>query len=251
MADRPRHPKKEVEKAVAYAESKAGGYACLATGDGYSVRTRVLANSAFSERREMPGTMQSKSSGRSIGAKEATTAMKTFEFSIIASGLDPSADDFESRFYDAGCDDALVAFQHGHIIVDFSREAASIDEAITSAVENVKTAGATVERIEPDPLVSQAEIAERTGLTRAAVNQYSKGARHEAFPPPVVRVSTTRPLWDWAVVAAWLYHHDRLPKDAVIEALAVKAANSSLTASHFGLALKEKLKAEEAEFGVA
>jgi hypothetical protein len=37
--------------------------------------------------------------------------MKMHEFSIIASGLDPRAEDFELRFYGAGCDDAAIAFQ--------------------------------------------------------------------------------------------------------------------------------------------
>jgi hypothetical protein len=60
--------------------------------------------------------------------------MKTFEFSIIASGVDSSTDDFGDRFYDAGCDDALVAFQGGHTIIDFARQAKSIDEAIASAI---------------------------------------------------------------------------------------------------------------------
>ena len=39
--------------------------------------------------------------------------MKKYEFSIIASGLDPEAEDFEKRFYDAGCDDATISFQKG------------------------------------------------------------------------------------------------------------------------------------------
>jgi len=60
--------------------------------------------------------------------------VKKFEFSIIASGLDPAAEDFEQRFYDAGCDDAAIAFQKGHIIVDFTREAKSVSEAIVTAV---------------------------------------------------------------------------------------------------------------------
>jgi len=78
--------------------------------------------------------------------------MKTHEFSIIASGLDPRADDFETRFYDAGCDDALVAFQKGRIIIDFSREAESVQDAISSAIEDVRRIGAKVEHVEPDPL---------------------------------------------------------------------------------------------------
>jgi hypothetical protein len=74
--------------------------------------------------------------------------MKTYEFSVIASGLDPSADDFEARFFDAGCDDATISFQKGRIIVDFGREADSIELAIVSALECVKAAGATVARVE-------------------------------------------------------------------------------------------------------
>jgi hypothetical protein len=76
--------------------------------------------------------------------------MKKYEFSIIASGLDPKADDFEILFFNAGCNDATVSFQKGHIIVDFAREADSIDDAISSAVACMKKAGAQVDRIEPD-----------------------------------------------------------------------------------------------------
>jgi hypothetical protein len=70
--------------------------------------------------------------------------MKKYEFSIIASGLDPEAEDFEQRFHEAGCDDATISFQKGHIIVDFAREAKSIDEAILCAMKNVEAAGAQV-----------------------------------------------------------------------------------------------------------
>lgn len=80
--------------------------------------------------------------------------MTTHEFSVIASGLDPQADDFESRFYDAGFDDALVAFQKGRIIIDFARKAASVQQAISSAVRDVRRAGAKIEHVEPDPLLA-------------------------------------------------------------------------------------------------
>jgi hypothetical protein len=154
--------------------------------------------------------------------------MKMYEFSIIASGLDHTADDFETRFYDAGCDDATIAFQKGHIIVDFAREATSLAVAIASAVENVRKAGATVDRIEPDPLVSLSEIAGRTGMTRAAMTQYSKGQRSSGFPAPVAKVTSDSPLWDWATVARWLFEHDKLTKEAVVEAALVKAANEAI-----------------------
>jgi predicted transcriptional regulator len=172
---------------------------------------------------------------------------RKFEFGIIASGLDPSADDFETRFFDAGCDDATVSFQKGRIIVDFAREASSIDAAIASAVECVKAAGATVERIEPDPLVNLSDIAARTGLTRAAVSQYSTGDRREDFPLPVARVTTTTPLWDWADVAVWFYRHNQLDRETAVEAMAITVANSLVGERRFGRALKEHLKDYEAE----
>lgn len=154
--------------------------------------------------------------------------MRTFEFSIVASGLDPSAEDFESRFYGGGCDDATVSFQKGHIILDFAREAPSADEAIRSAIENVRSAGARVDRVEPDSLVSLSDIAARAGLTRAAVSQYASGQRAADFPAPVARVTSTAPLWWWASVAAWLHARNKVPEDVVVEAEAVARANREI-----------------------
>jgi hypothetical protein len=155
--------------------------------------------------------------------------MSVYEFSIIASGLNPQAEDFETRFYDAGCDDATIAFQKGHIIVDFAREAPSIEEAISSAVENVLSTGATIDRVEPDPLVSLSDIAARSNMTRAAISLYAKGERGKGFPAPAARVTTDSPLWDWSKVAAWLYRHDRLSWDDAIAAVAVSEANAVIS----------------------
>lgn len=179
--------------------------------------------------------------------------MTKFEFSIIASGLDPAADDFEQRFYDAGCDDAAIAFQKGHIIVDFTREATSISEAIVTAMRDVQATGARVDRVEPDPLFSLSDIAARTGLTRAAMTQYSKGQRSSNFPAPVARVTSDSPLWDWATVAKWLFHHDKLSRDEAIAAAAVRAANAAIgsRAGKLEEVLKGSLKAYEKELDQA
>lgn len=155
--------------------------------------------------------------------------MKTFEFSIIASGLDPNAEDFADRFFEAGCDDATLSFQKGHIIIDFAREADAIDDAIISAIENVRAAGATVERVEPDPLVNLSEIAARSGLSRAAVSLYAKGARGVGFPAPVARVTTESPLWDWAIVSHWLVENHKLSAETAVAAVAFKTANNALS----------------------
>jgi len=156
--------------------------------------------------------------------------MKTYEFAIIASGLDPAADDFESRFFEAGCDDATISFQRGVTIVDFAREAASIDEAIASAVDDVVRAGAVIERIEPDPLVSLSDIAARASLSRAAASNYGKALRGKNFPTPVARVTSDSPLWQWADVSRWLYLNHKAPREVMVEARAIRAANEALRA---------------------
>ena len=166
--------------------------------------------------------------------------MATFEFSIVASGLDPSADDFETRFYDAGCDDATIAFQKGHIIVDFAREAETVGEAIDSALRAVASVGARVDRVEPDPLVSLADIASRSGLSRAAMTQYAKGQRAEGFPAPVARVTSDSPLWDYAGVSLWLYRRGRLDHAQAVMAAAVAQANAEIAAGR--LAVSEPIR---------
>ena len=70
--------------------------------------------------------------------------MNKYQFTIIASGLDPEAEDFEDRFFEAGCDDATISVQKGAIIVEFTREAKSFPHALVSAFVNVQRAGAKV-----------------------------------------------------------------------------------------------------------
>jgi len=179
--------------------------------------------------------------------------MKTHEFSIVASGLDPTADDFETRFFDAGCDDATISFQMRHIIADFSREADTLAAAIASAIENVIAAGATVDRVEPDPLVSLADMAARTGQTRSSMSHYSKGARGKNFPAPVAKVTSESPLWDWATVARWMFENNKLGKQAAVDAETVKRANDAIRAGETNLGERLKKHAEEysKELGVA
>lgn len=158
-------------------------------GEGFTVPTLIVTDArlGLTELHGMQKTTRSKLHERSTGARtrKRGMTMKTFEFTIIASGLDEAADDFETRFYDNGCDDATVSFQKGTILVDFARDAESLEGAINSAIADVRKAGATVERVEPDPLVSLSDIASRSGLTRAAVHNYATQKRGEDSPLPV------------------------------------------------------------------
>ena len=175
--------------------------------------------------------------------------MATFEFTIIGTGLDPEAEDFETRFYEAGCDDATISFQKGHILVDFSREAETLMAAIESAFLNVRAAGAVVERVEPDPLVNLRDMAARSAMSPAALTNYHKGHRLDGFPPAKARVTTSSPLWDWADVAEWLYKHGRLDREIAMQAAAVSAANDALECrGEFSVTFHERLDERERAF---
>ena len=154
--------------------------------------------------------------------------MKKFAFTIIATGLDPNADHVMDRFFEAGCDDATIAFQKGVILLDFDREAKSFARAITSAIRNVQAAGARVRHVEPDHLVSLSDIAARAGLTRAAVSHYANGERGKEFPAPVARVTTESPLWSWVDVARWFFRQRRISRAEVVKARVVQRVNATI-----------------------
>jgi hypothetical protein len=156
--------------------------------------------------------------------------MPLFEFSIVASGLDREADDFEDRFFEAGCDDATIAHIRGSTILHFAREAVSLEDAIRSAMDCVRKAGAVVDRVEPDYLVSLTDIAERSGLTRAAISNYARGARAQGFPHAIACITSVSPLWNWPDVAKWLHRRGQVPEEVVKDAETIKSATDTLSA---------------------
>lgn len=151
--------------------------------------------------------------------------MNNHTFTFLVSGIDATANDFEDRFFEAGCDDATLALMHGLVAVCFDREAENYVHAVVSAYADILKAGATVERFEPDFLVSQAEIAWRAGLSRAAVSLYVSGDRGIDFPRPAARITTNSPLWDWVDVSAWLHRHQKLSSTDVVNARISRAVN--------------------------
>jgi hypothetical protein len=151
--------------------------------------------------------------------------MPNYAFTVVASGLNPEADDFEDRFFEAGCDDATISFQKGLIILEFDREAKNFAHALTTAFVDVIKAGAIVERFEPDHLVNLSDIAKRSGLTRSAISHYVKGVRGDDFPSPIARVTSESPLWDWVDVSRWMHKYAKLDHEVVLEARMVREAN--------------------------
>lgn len=73
--------------------------------------------------------------------------MTSHEFTVIASGLNPANSGYEDRLFSAGCDDATTSIINGHLILDFTREAKSREDAVSSAIRDVKTTGAHISGI--------------------------------------------------------------------------------------------------------
>jgi predicted DNA-binding transcriptional regulator AlpA len=97
-----------------------------------------------------------------------------------------SEDDIHVRLGEAGCTDALVGLGlPGYVGLEFIREAGSAEEAILSALADVKKAlpGATFVEAGPD-FVGLTDVADLLGMSRQ--NMRKLFISHAAsFPPPV------------------------------------------------------------------
>lgn len=68
-------------------------------------------------------------------------AEKTFGFTLIYSGPTELTQELEDAIFEAGCDDALLGIVEGRLILDFSRKAPSLREALFSAINDVERTG--------------------------------------------------------------------------------------------------------------
>lgn len=154
--------------------------------------------------------------------------MNTYNFILI---LERSVDEATSdRLFEAGLDDAAVTSFDGNAALDVDRDAPGLLEAIASAIRQAESVkGVRVVRVEGEELVSQADIAERTGRSRQAVNHWIKrDADSSGFPPPAYGASTRSPLWRWSDVQSWL-DDDRSADD---RGRIIALANATLLARH-------------------
>ena len=108
----------------------------------------------------------------------------TLKFKLPCPESNP--EDYIEALGEAGCDDALVGIGHtGYIILDFIREAESVEEAIYSAITDVRTAieGSVLIEASPD-YVGLTDIANMLSVTRQYVRKL-KEENSGAFPVPV------------------------------------------------------------------
>lgn len=103
----------------------------------------------------------------------------------------------------AGCDDALVGVgQAGRLALEFSRDAQNAEEAIGSALADVKTTVPSARLIEAAPdLVGLTDIAELVGISRQAMRKLML-THPMSFPGPIHEGVSS--IWHLADVLDWL-----------------------------------------------
>ena len=76
--------------------------------------------------------------------------MKTYDFTLVLSGVSELTDDLADRLFQAGCDDGSPGSCNRVVSIDFHRKAESLEKAIRSAIAGVRSAGCRVARVEID-----------------------------------------------------------------------------------------------------
>ena len=88
---------------------------------------------------------------------------RVFGFTVYPAGSVELTDELCDRLFEAGCDDASPGVTAGVMDIPFDREAASLEDAVRTAVQQVRSIGLEVDRIEIDredlaPLLTDAPV---------------------------------------------------------------------------------------------
>ena len=74
--------------------------------------------------------------------------MTKYEFTLVLKGPVELTEEVADRLFDSGCSDGTPGMCNGVFSIDFHRDANSLEDAIGSAVANIKAAGFGLDRVE-------------------------------------------------------------------------------------------------------
>jgi len=125
----------------------------------------------------------------------------TLKFALGQQNADPES--YIESLMNEGCDDALIGIgKPGRIALDFIREANSADEAVISALADVKRAIPDAEFVEATPdFVGVPDIANLLDVSRQYIGKILKNNETE-FPLPIH--AGVRAIWHLETVLTWL-----------------------------------------------
>jgi hypothetical protein len=179
--------------------------------------------------------------GKRMKVKEAK-----YNFVLVLAGVSEPDSSLEDALFEAGCDDATLAFRNGVGYLQFDRRAPSLDAAILSAVRDVERADfrLTVVRVEPGDSVSASEIARRMQVTREYIRLLVQGKRGEGdFPAPQSGITGKTLVWSWAGVVRWMFQHNLLVDVGVVDtAETIRDVNDALELRGNPAAMDRRLK---------
>lgn len=179
---------------------------------------------------------------------EGDRQMGTYGFTLILEGADVLGDEATDALFEAGCADATFGEVDGSQYADFNRRARSLAEAIGSAKRAIESAVPEVRviRVEPEDLVTAADIADRTGRTRESVRLLIAGKRGPGgFPPPISHLRSRGRIWKWTDVARWFVTElgEKLP--SLKEADFISALNGALDVRRMAHRIERASEREE------
>ncbi len=128
----------------------------------------------------------------------------TFTLKYRLPDIDSDAGSLEQQLADAGCDDALLGIgRPGRLALEFCRQSATAQEAVLSALADVRKAVPGAELIEVSPdLVGLTDVADLLGMSRQNMRKLLL-AHPQTFPAPVHEGSAS--VWHLADILSWLH----------------------------------------------
>jgi hypothetical protein len=167
-------------------------------------------------------------------------------FVLVLSGISEPDGRLEDALYQAGCDDAVLAFRTSVAYLEFDRRAPSLESAILSAVREVESADPRIRvvRVEPGDPVNASEIGRRARLSREYIRLLAQGERGDGgFPAPHSGITGKTLVWSWAEVVRWLSQHDMLEDTSQVDsALTIRDLNDALEVRNDPTVLERRMR---------
>lgn len=140
--------------------------------------------------------------------------MKNYHFTVVVRDARANLSELEDKFFEAGCDDALLCSYNDTIYLEFDREADNAEQAVSSALNDIRSLGFHDLIVEEQGYSTLAEMAERAGMTRQALSLYAQNKRGDGnFPRPMYGLASKSAMYFWPEVATWLFNQGKLHKN--------------------------------------
>ena len=139
--------------------------------------------------------------------------MNNYHFTVVVRDAGSDLSELEDKFFEAGCNDALLCSYNDTIYLEFDREAETAEIAIQSALDEIRSLGYADLVVEEKGFSTLAEMAERAGMSRQALSLFAQNKRGDGnFPKPMYGLASKSTMYSWPEVATWLFKQGKLKK---------------------------------------